>query len=338
MNSKSKWCQDSYAQNMCDLSEASSNQIFVGGLPLHTSEVDLALLFKSTIGVISQARIMRFRDGRSRGFGFVQFSRTEDYLRALEMKSFTIYGVPIECRPSVDQECAAHEARTLQKRKLIVVGLEASVNEKDCQSHFAVYGPVVRVKIFRSIKNCCPVAQGYVEFQFEASIKKVLGNISAPKVITVKSTPLLVYSAEAKSSSTKTWKESFKAEKGNSTFMFSRFGSEKSVGLSQQTSSSNKQTIKNAAPISEFAKAAEKKKTNAQAERTPEANYRLNFSMDQSVRSQHSILNGKVHHVMWLTSSLSDVTPIQASNLWMELGARKAHQHKAMVMRGEFTQ
>src|SRR3990167_7169796 len=139
MNSKSKWCQDSEICEGESSEGCKTNQIFVGGLLVHTTEKDLVEYFGREVGSVSQARIMRFRDGRSRGFGFVQFSCELDYYQALEMHNFTISGVSIQCRPSVCQALAMKDARNMQKRKLIIVGLADSVCEQVCEFHFAVY-------------------------------------------------------------------------------------------------------------------------------------------------------------------------------------------------------
>ena|SRR3990167_2035922 len=300
MNSKSKWCQDS---EYCDGQAPDgcmTNQIFIGGLPLHTTEQDLVDYFGGELGFVSQARIMRFRDGRSRGFGFVQFGCKLDYYQALEIHTFTISGVSVQCRPSVCQTVANQEARNMQKRKLIIVGMEGFICEQSCESHFAVYGPVVRVKIFRSEHKRTLTVQGYVEFGSEHAVQNILGNKAQPRIISLKNSLLLVYSAEAKSSSTKTWKESFKAQIKSRKPKFPLFGSEKSVGLSQQTTTTQKNIM---LPLSRFSGAH-----NATAERdgSPSlpkldfaegGNYRFNLSSKRHWSATASIARDQIQYI-----------------------------------------
>jgi RNA recognition motif-containing protein len=57
--------------------------IFVGNLDFHTGEEDLRQLF-SQYGAVSRVSIMTDRDtGRSRGFGFVEMTSTEEGEKAI---------------------------------------------------------------------------------------------------------------------------------------------------------------------------------------------------------------------------------------------------------------
>eukprot|EP01019_Chilodonella_uncinata_P004114 GABU01005003.1.p3 GENE.GABU01005003.1~~GABU01005003.1.p3 ORF type:complete len:146 (+),score=20.75 GABU01005003.1:52-438(+) len=95
--------------------DSSDNQIFVGGLKLTVTDQQLHARFVQTFGDIAEARVMRFRDGRSRGFGFVKFNRSADYRRALDMQNMDFDGNLIEFRASISKEQAAKEAKELLK-------------------------------------------------------------------------------------------------------------------------------------------------------------------------------------------------------------------------------
>ena len=61
-----------------------SNKVFVGGLSWDSSDHSLETLF-SEVGPISSVKIIMDREtGRSRGFGFVEFSNEADAATAVE--------------------------------------------------------------------------------------------------------------------------------------------------------------------------------------------------------------------------------------------------------------
>ena len=61
-----------------------AKKLFVGGLSFDTTDDGLHQAF-GTFGTLEEAKIITDRDsGRSRGFGFVSFSREDDAERALQ--------------------------------------------------------------------------------------------------------------------------------------------------------------------------------------------------------------------------------------------------------------
>ncbi len=61
-----------------------SNKLYIGGLPWATDDQGLQELF-SSYGEVTSARVVTDREtGRSRGFGFVEFSDEESAKAALE--------------------------------------------------------------------------------------------------------------------------------------------------------------------------------------------------------------------------------------------------------------
>lgn len=232
MNSKSKQCPQT--PDLC-FARPFSYQVFVGGLSLEASEQELYDQFTLQFGRILDARIMKFRDGRSRGFGFVQFLAQDQYQRALDVRQVWVHGHPVECRPSMTPEEAAYGAKELLKRKLILYGISNSLSEQNVANYFQGFGPVVRTKFFKNSKNVSGLGQGYIEFEDQISAGFFMQNVQYPKIIEINQQPLLVYSAEAKSSNTKTWKDSFKAKFAGKDPMITRFKSSKTIARSQAT-------------------------------------------------------------------------------------------------------
>ncbi len=70
---------------MAEESEGTARRLFVGGLPFETSEGELEEAFSKAGEVESAAIITDRNTGRSRGFGFVEFSSEEDGQAAIDM-------------------------------------------------------------------------------------------------------------------------------------------------------------------------------------------------------------------------------------------------------------
>lgn len=67
-------------------------RLYVGGLPYQTTEQDLIDLFGS-LGAVTSASVITEREtGRSKGFGFVDMSTTEEAQRAIEQLNGSLYG------------------------------------------------------------------------------------------------------------------------------------------------------------------------------------------------------------------------------------------------------
>lgn len=67
-------------------------RLYVGGLPYQTNEQDLINLFEA-IGTVASATVVTDREtGRSKGFGFVDMSNTEEGQRAIEQLNGTLLG------------------------------------------------------------------------------------------------------------------------------------------------------------------------------------------------------------------------------------------------------
>jgi RNA recognition motif-containing protein len=201
MNSKSKWCSidlgDATWHKNCSPSrgDLSHNQIFVGGLGLTVTDQQLCARFVQLFGFIAEARIMRFRDGRSRGFGFVKFNNHGDYNRALEMQKMDFDGNIIEFRPCISKDEASKEAKELRKRKLILYEIPTTTTKSQLLDYFNMYGEIVRVKIFLDSVTNKPIGQGYVEFKDDFTVRLVLAALSK-NPLRINGKVVGVYSAE----------------------------------------------------------------------------------------------------------------------------------------------
>ena len=67
-------------------------KLYVGGLPYQTTEQDLIDLF-AQVGQVTEASVITDREtGRSKGFGFVEMSTTQQAQSAIERLNGTLLG------------------------------------------------------------------------------------------------------------------------------------------------------------------------------------------------------------------------------------------------------
>jgi RNA recognition motif-containing protein len=72
--------------------ELTTMRIYVGGLPYQTTGQDLSDLF-SQIGEVTDATVITDRDtGRSKGFGFVEMSNSQEAQSAIQQLNGTTLG------------------------------------------------------------------------------------------------------------------------------------------------------------------------------------------------------------------------------------------------------
>lgn len=82
-------------------------KLYVGNLSFQTTSEDLRSYF-SQVGAVESAQVVEDRDtGRSRGFGFVEFSSREDGTRAIE----TFHGTEFNGRTLTVNEARPREER-----------------------------------------------------------------------------------------------------------------------------------------------------------------------------------------------------------------------------------
>lgn len=84
-----------------------AKKLYVGGLPYSTTEDQLREAFSQAGSVSSAVIIMDKMSGRSKGFGFVEFSADDDATKAIDMMNGKDFG---------GRTLTVNEARPLEER------------------------------------------------------------------------------------------------------------------------------------------------------------------------------------------------------------------------------
>jgi RNA recognition motif-containing protein len=208
MNSKSKWWEKcSWEDNdMPRPINPTEFQIFVGGLNPAVDEEHLREIFTNAVGPVWDVVVLRFRDGRSRGFGLVQFLSKESLDKAMQMGEIEIHGTIVKLRLAVEKRDATSQAKLLFKKKVVVFGIKEGLDEDTLTQYFRAYGKIEKTFIFKDPLQNSGSRPGFVQFEVESSVSAVLHDIQLPKICTINNQILLIYSGEAKGVYVKAWR------------------------------------------------------------------------------------------------------------------------------------
>ncbi|CAG4931981.1 unnamed protein product [Colias eurytheme] len=139
--------------------DSSKTNLIVNYLPQTVNEKDLYAMFVS-IGPIESCRVMKdFKTGYSYGFGFVNYAREEDAVRAIEtFNGYQLRNKRLKvsyARPSGDD---------IKETNLYVTNLPRAITEEQLETIFGKYGRIVQKHILRDKNNGSPRGVAFVRF------------------------------------------------------------------------------------------------------------------------------------------------------------------------------
>lgn len=127
----------------------SKRKLFLGGLNYNTTEDGLTSHFEQ-YGQIVDVIVMKFPDSkRSRGFGFVTFSKSAETESCYADCPHTIDGTEIETkRATPKEEMQSRDGRGSGRdsesyRKVFVGGLSYQTDDEGLKAHFSQFGTLV---------------------------------------------------------------------------------------------------------------------------------------------------------------------------------------------------
>ena len=208
MNSKSKWWEN------CSWEEddgprpinPTDYQIFVGGLGPAVDEPYVRDIFEREVGPVWDVMILRFRDGRSRGFGLVQFVSKKSVEKAMEIGEIQIDKNMVKLRLAVEKKQATSHAKLLFRRKVVLFGLNEQLDHQALTEYFKKYGQIEKVMIFDEAVEKSTCKPGYVQFEQEECVSAILADLQLPQICIINNQKLLIYSGQAKGTYVKAWR------------------------------------------------------------------------------------------------------------------------------------
>lgn len=199
----------------------SRTNLIVNYLPQSMTEKDLYAMFVS-VGPIESCRVMKdYKTGYSYGFGFVNFTREEDAITAIN--TFNGYAVQNKrlkvsyARPSGDD---------IKETNLYVTNLPRAVTEQQLDTIFGKYGRIVQKHILRDKSSGTPRGVAFVRFDKREEAQEAISALN--NVIPEGGTePLSVKVAEEhgkqKAAYYAGWAAGFQHTRGDNTWGYSGF-------------------------------------------------------------------------------------------------------------------
>ncbi|KAJ4445263.1 hypothetical protein ANN_07064 [Periplaneta americana] len=157
-------------------SSKDNRTVFVSNLDYSVTEDRLKEVF-SSIGTLTDLRLVKDYKGRSKGFCYVEFSSVAEAETALKRDR-----EPMDGRPMFISKCDSDKhtrqsgfkySSTLEKNKLFVKGLPLSMTKEELEEIFKPYGSLKDVRIV-TYRNGHSKGLAYVEFDDEAAAAHAL--------------------------------------------------------------------------------------------------------------------------------------------------------------------
>ena len=154
--------------------ETGSKQLFVGGLLPNVSEQELRDYFEE-YGDLWECRLMTYKDGKSRGFGFVQFLNKNSMDFVLKQRrGLKIRGKLMDCKIALTKDESNHKISEDLQKKLFVGNLTLETTESDLEEVFIQFGDVVKTRIIYHQHTMVSRGFGFVTFATQEAVDAAL--------------------------------------------------------------------------------------------------------------------------------------------------------------------
>ncbi|XP_019196236.1 PREDICTED: heterogeneous nuclear ribonucleoprotein 1-like [Ipomoea nil] len=157
-----------------DSSSSSAGKLFVGGIAWETSEESFSRYFSKYGEIVDSVIMMDKVSGRPRGFGFVTFVDAEVASKVLQ-EEHVIDGRVVEVKRTVPREDMPLRGVSKTK-KIFIGGIPISLTEGGLKEYFSSYGNIVECQIMMDHKTGRPRGFGFVSFDNEDAVEKVLSD------------------------------------------------------------------------------------------------------------------------------------------------------------------
>ncbi|XVE93397.1 hypothetical protein REPUB_Repub01dG0188500 [Reevesia pubescens] len=188
------------------ISKEKYNNVYIKNLSESTSDEDLKNIF-GEFGIITSAVVMRQLDGKSKGFGFINFENADDAARAVESlngkkfddKEWFVGKAQKKSEREVElklrfEQTMKEAADKFQGANLYVKNLDDGISDENLKELFSQYGTITSCKVMRD-PNGISKGSGFVAFSTPEEASRALVEMNGKMVV---SKPLYVALAQRK--------------------------------------------------------------------------------------------------------------------------------------------
>ncbi|XP_023176007.1 ribonucleoprotein RB97D isoform X1 [Drosophila hydei] len=175
---------ESHAVDICELEHL--RKLFIGGLAPYTTEESLKV-FYSQWGKVVDVVVMRdAATKRSRGFGFITYTKSAMVDTAQENRPHIIDGKTVEAKRALPRPERETRETNISVKKLFVGGLKDNHDEDCLREYFLQFGNVVSVKLLTDKTTGKRRGFAFIEFDdYDAVDKAILQRQHSIKYVLV---------------------------------------------------------------------------------------------------------------------------------------------------------
>lgn len=149
-------------------------KLFVGGLNVQTTDASLRQHFEQ-YGTITDCVVVQNQSlQRSRCFGFVTYSTTEEADAAMAARPHVVDGNNVDLKRAVAREDAGRPEALAKVKKIFVGGLKDDIEEEHLNEYFSQYGTVEKAEVITDKETGKKRGFGFVYFDDTDSADKVV--------------------------------------------------------------------------------------------------------------------------------------------------------------------
>ena len=150
-----------------------NNKVFVGGLNRQTEEKVFQEYFAKYGNLEDSVLIKDLESGKSRGFGFVQYTDAASVDKLMQERPHTLEQNTLDLKRSIPRTEMSIEESKAKITKLYVAGLGEGIDENDLRSHFSQFGNVLNIDIPKSKETNKTRGYAFVNFDDYDAVDKI---------------------------------------------------------------------------------------------------------------------------------------------------------------------